>query len=136
MSRTGLPAQTLKQRCGPKMKKPPRGGKSSGGSLTMGRYAARDRFSSTAPRQLRRANFALPPAWFAILGGDRGQVVFIVQAKPREPEGIIKVTKDTREEALEAAKDFLNQGMPFVTIVADGRVYTAEEFALTVIDGP
>ena len=24
--------------------------------------------------------------------------------------------------------------MPFVTIVADGRVYTAEEFALTVIN--
>jgi hypothetical protein len=60
--------------------------------------------------------------------------VFIVQAKPREPEGIVKVVRQTREEALAAAKDFLDQGMPFVTIVADGRVYTAEEFALTVIN--
>jgi hypothetical protein len=63
-----------------------------------------------------------------------GWQLFIVQAKPREPEGIVKVVKDTREEALQAANDFLNQGMPFVTIVADGRVYTAEEFALTVIN--
>jgi len=60
--------------------------------------------------------------------------VFIVQAKPRGPEGIVKVVKHTRAEALQAAKDFLGQGMPFVTIVADGRVYTAEEFALTVIN--
>jgi RNase P/RNase MRP subunit POP5 len=60
--------------------------------------------------------------------------VFIVQAKPREPEGIVKVVRQTREEALAAAKNFLDQGMPFVTIVADGRVYTAEEFALTVIN--
>jgi len=28
----------------------------------------------------------------------------------------------------------LDEGMPFVTIVADGRVYTAEEFAETVIN--
>jgi hypothetical protein len=62
-------------------------------------------------------------------------MVFIVQAKPREPEGIVKVTKTTRRDALEAANDFLNQGIPFVTIVADGRVYTAEEFALTIING-
>lgn len=61
--------------------------------------------------------------------------MFIVQAKPREPEGIIKVTKASREEALQAANDFLKQGMPFVTVVADGRVYTAEEFALTIING-
>ncbi len=60
--------------------------------------------------------------------------MFIVQAKPREPEGIVKVVTETREEALAAAKNFLDQGMPFVTIVADGRVYTAEEFALTVIN--
>ena len=65
----------------------------------------------------------------------KGQVVFIVQGKPREPEGIVKVIKGTREEALQAANDFLNQGMPFVTIVADGRVYTIEEFALTIIHG-
>jgi hypothetical protein len=56
--------------------------------------------------------------------------VFIVQAKPREPEGIVKVTETAR--ALEAA--VLDEGMPFVTIVADGRVYTAEEFAETVIN--
>jgi hypothetical protein len=65
---------------------------------------------------------------------DGVQVVFIVQAKPREPEGIIKVTKASREEALQAANDFRHQGMPFVTIVADGRVF-ADEFALTFING-
>jgi hypothetical protein len=71
------------------------------------------------------------------LGGveRQGQVAFIVQGKHREPEGIVKVTKATREDALVAANDFLNQGMPFVTIVADGRVYTVEEFALTIING-
>ena len=58
--------------------------------------------------------------------------MFIVQAKPREPEGILKVTRGTRREALEAAHDFLDQGMPFVTIVADGRVYTVAEFARTL----
>jgi len=31
--------------------------------------------------------------------------------------------------ALEAANDFLNRGMQFVTIAADGCVYTAEELA-------
>jgi hypothetical protein len=61
--------------------------------------------------------------------------VFIVQAKPREPEGIVKVTRTARKDALETANDFLNQGFPFVTIVADGRVYTADEFALTINDG-
>jgi hypothetical protein len=61
--------------------------------------------------------------------------VFIVQAKPREPEGIIKVVKDTRKDALQTANDFLKQGMPFVTIVADGRVYTVDEFAMTISDG-
>jgi hypothetical protein len=58
--------------------------------------------------------------------------VFIVQGKPREPEGIVKVTKATRKEALETANALLKQGLPFVTIVADGRLYTAEEFALTL----
>jgi hypothetical protein len=62
--------------------------------------------------------------------------MFIVQGKPREPEGIEKVTTNTRQEALEAAKDFLKRGYPFVTIVGDGRVYTIEEFALTTINGP
>jgi hypothetical protein len=58
--------------------------------------------------------------------------VFIVQGKPREPEGIVKVTKATRREALEAAIKFQDEGMAFVTIVADGKVYTIEEFALTI----
>jgi hypothetical protein len=62
-------------------------------------------------------------------------MVFIVQGKPREPERIVKVAKDTREDALETASDFLNQGIPFVTIIADGRVYTVEEFAMTIING-
>ena len=60
--------------------------------------------------------------------------MFIVQGKPREPAGIIKVVKETRPEALATANDFFAQGMPFVTIIADGRVYTAEEFALTLRD--
>ena len=58
--------------------------------------------------------------------------MFIVQAKPREPEGIIKVVKETRSDALATANEFFEQGMPFVTVIADGRVYTAEEFARTL----
>ena len=60
--------------------------------------------------------------------------MFIVQGKPREPAGIVKITKATREEALTTAKAFLDQ-FPFVTIVADGRVYTVEEFAMSIING-
>jgi 2-iminoacetate synthase ThiH len=63
------------------------------------------------------------------------KMVFIVQGKPRQPEGIVKVTKDTRKDALETANDFMNQGIPFVTIIADGRIYTVEEFAMTIING-
>jgi hypothetical protein len=59
-------------------------------------------------------------------------MAFIVQGKPREPEGIVKVIRQTRKEALETANDFLNEGFPFVTIVGDGRVYTVKEFATTV----
>ncbi len=33
-----------------------------------------------------------------------------------------------------AANKFLDGGMPFVTIVGDGRVYTVEECALTIIN--
>ena len=62
--------------------------------------------------------------------------MFIVQGKPREPEGIVKVVKETRVDALQAANDLLSQGMALVTIIADGRVYTNEEFALTIINGP
>jgi hypothetical protein len=63
---------------------------------------------------------------------ERRATMFIVQGKPREPEGIEKATADSREEALETASNFLNRGFPFVTVVADGRVYTVEEFAITV----
>jgi hypothetical protein len=59
-------------------------------------------------------------------------MVFIVQGKPRSPEGILKVIKETRQEAMQAATDLLENGMAFVTIIAEGRVYTVEEFALTV----
>jgi hypothetical protein len=64
-----------------------------------------------------------------------GKTMFIVQGKPREPEGIEKATADSREEALETASDFLNRGFPFVTVLADGRVYTVEEFSKTVTNG-
>lgn len=60
--------------------------------------------------------------------------MFIVQAKPRQPDGILKVIKATRAEALQAANHFLERGMPFVTVIADSRVYTVEQFALTIID--
>ena len=67
--------------------------------------------------------------------------MFIVQGKPREPEGIVKVTRVSRKDALETANDFLKQGIPFVTIIADGRIYTVKEFAMSIInnengDGP
>jgi hypothetical protein len=61
-------------------------------------------------------------------------MAFIVQGKPWEPQGIERVVKDTRPEALESASDLLERGFPFVTVVGDGRVYTVEEFALTVIN--
>ena len=60
------------------------------------------------------------------------QIMFIVQGKPRETEGIIKVVKETRSDALATANEFFKQGMPFVTVIADGRVYSAEEFARTL----
>ena len=60
--------------------------------------------------------------------------MFLVQAKPREAEGIVKVVEETRNDALRAAKNFLDQGFPFVTIISDGHVYTVEEFALTILN--
>lgn len=60
--------------------------------------------------------------------------MYIVQGKPWEAEGIVKVVKASREDALQTARDFLDQGLPFVTIIGDGCVYTVEEFALTVIN--
>jgi hypothetical protein len=43
-----------------------------------------------------------------------GKAVFIVQGRPRRPEGINKVVKETRAEALEAARDLLDNGMVVV----------------------
>ena len=60
--------------------------------------------------------------------------MFIVQGKPRGPAGILKVIKETRQEALHAASELLERGMVLVTVIADGRVYTMEEFSLTLID--
>jgi hypothetical protein len=60
--------------------------------------------------------------------------VFIVQGKPREPAGSVSVIKETRKDALETANDFLSQGIPFVTIIADDRTYTVEEFALSIVN--
>ena len=61
-------------------------------------------------------------------------MVFIVQGKPRSPEGILKVIKETRRDAMQAASELLEHGMAFVTIIAEGRVYTVEEFARTILD--
>jgi hypothetical protein len=60
--------------------------------------------------------------------------LFIVQGKPREAAGIVKVVKETRDAALQAAQDFIDHGLPFVTIIGDGLVYSVEEFALTIIN--
>ena len=60
-------------------------------------------------------------------------MAFIVQGKPRSPGGILKVIKETRQEAMQAATDLLENGMAFVTIIADGHVYTVEEFSLTIL---
>jgi hypothetical protein len=59
-------------------------------------------------------------------------MAFIVQGKPREPEGIVKVVAETRLGALQAGRDLLDRGMVVVTIIADGRVYTVDEFAVTI----
>jgi hypothetical protein len=61
-------------------------------------------------------------------------MVFIVQAKPWKPEGIEKIIAATRREAWQAATEFLRRKFPVVTVVADGRVYTVEEFAKTMVD--
>jgi len=61
-------------------------------------------------------------------------MTFIVQGKPRSPAGILRVVKQTRQEAMEAAIDLRDNGMAFVTIIAEGRVYTIEEFALSFLD--
>ena len=63
----------------------------------------------------------------------KGKAMFIVQCQPRgTSNGATKITTATKKAALEAAGDFLNEGMPFVTIRLSGQVYTAEEFATTM----
>jgi hypothetical protein len=61
-------------------------------------------------------------------------MVIIVQAKPWKPDGIEKVIAATRKETLQAATEILRRKFPVVTVVADGRVYTVEEFAKTMVD--
>jgi len=61
------------------------------------------------------------------------KTVFIVQGKSCKGSGAVEIVKETRKNALKSAKDFLGRGIPFVTVIADGRVYTAKEFALTII---
>jgi hypothetical protein len=46
----------------------------------------------------------------------------------------VKVVAKTRREAPQAANNLLKQGMVIVTVIGDGRVYTMEEFALTVVN--
>ena len=58
--------------------------------------------------------------------------MFIVQCRSRTPAGPVKITTATRKAALEAANDLVNQKMLSVTISADDRIYTAEEFATTM----
>jgi hypothetical protein len=60
--------------------------------------------------------------------------MFIVRGTTGDLDGTINVVRDTREDALETANDFLAQDMPIVTIENDGRIYTTAEFALTFID--
>jgi hypothetical protein len=60
--------------------------------------------------------------------------VFIVAGKWDDPVAGLKVIRDTCEDALETANDLLAQGIPIVTISADGHVYTTDEFAVTFVD--
>jgi hypothetical protein len=61
-------------------------------------------------------------------------MAFIVQGKPREPQGIVKAVAETRLGALRTARDLLDRGMVVVTVIGDGCVYTVDEFALTFIN--
>jgi hypothetical protein len=58
--------------------------------------------------------------------------MYVVRGGPREGGGAVVVTRRAREDALAAAIDFLDQGIPSVTIIGDSRSYTAAEFALTL----
>ena len=58
---------------------------------------------------------------------------YLVRGQSNDPgTGEALIPKDTREDALATALDFLKQGIPVVTIVSDGRSYAAEEFAQTL----
>jgi hypothetical protein len=63
----------------------------------------------------------------------RGPTVFIVAGKWDDPGTSLQVIRDTCEDALETANDLIAQGIPSVTISADGHVYTTDEFALTFV---
>jgi hypothetical protein len=56
--------------------------------------------------------------------------MYVVRGGPCEGGGAVVVTRRAREDALAAAIDCLDQGMPSVTIIGDSRSYTAAEFAL------
>ena len=59
--------------------------------------------------------------------------MFTVQGYSHESgAGSVTVSKKTRAGALATAIDFLDQGIPIVTIIGDGRTCTAEQFALTL----
>jgi hypothetical protein len=58
-----------------------------------------------------------------LLGASRGREkqVFIVHCQPCTPHGATKIITATKKAALEAATDFLNDGVRFVAI-SDGRL--------------
>ena len=61
----------------------------------------------------------------------RRRKVFTVRSYSHEPgTGSVTVSKATREDALATAIEMLEQGIPIVTIIGDGRTYTTTEFAL------
>jgi hypothetical protein len=58
--------------------------------------------------------------------------MYVVRGESREGGGAVVVTRMARVDALAAAIDFLDQGIPSVTIIGDSRTYTAAEFAITL----
>lgn len=59
--------------------------------------------------------------------------MYIVRGEPREGYGAVIVTKMTRRDAFATAVDFLDQGIRAFTITdSKGRIYTAEQFAMTL----
>lgn len=60
--------------------------------------------------------------------------MFIVAGKWNETGGGLTVIRDTRLDALETANDLIAQGIPSVTVSAEGHSYTIEEFSLTFLD--